>query len=122
MELSGKIKVIFDTMTFDSGFRKREFVVTTQEQYPQDIKFELYQDKVSLMDHYQVGEDVVVAFNLRGNEYNGRYFVNVNAWKIDRAVANVSEGMPPVAPPPPTAPASPAVDMSSGGEEDDLPF
>lgn len=119
MELSGRIKVIFDTQTFDSGFRKKEFVVTTQEQYPQDVKFELYNDKVEAIDAYQVGDEVTVAFNLRGKEYQGRYFVNVNAWKIDK----MGSGMPGGDAPMPGAESMPqAASTDSGGEEDDLPF
>ena len=108
MELQGTIKLINDTQTFDSGFQKREFVVTTQEQYPQDIKFEFTKDKCGLLDKYPVGTSVNVAFNLRGNEYNGKYYVNLQAWKIENAAAEA----PTQAAPPPVA--------SSGA--DDLPF
>ena len=87
MEITGTIKVIFDTMAFDSGFRKKEFVVTTAEQYPQDIKCELYGDKVTDLDGYNVNDQVTVAINIRGKEYNGKYFVNIAAWKINRAQA-----------------------------------
>ena len=82
MEIVGKIKLINETVTFESGFQKREFVVTTNEQYPQDIKLEFTKDKCSLLDKYKVGQDVEVGFNIRGNEFNGRYYVNLQAWKI----------------------------------------
>jgi hypothetical protein len=82
MELTGKIKVINETQTFESGFSKREFVVTTSEQYPQDIKLEFVKDKCGLLDKYKEGQDVTVGFNLRGNEYNDKYYVNLQAWKI----------------------------------------
>jgi len=82
-ELSGKIKVIEDTQSFASGFTKREFVVTTQDdKYPQDIKFEVVKDKTRLLDNLTVGQDVSVNFDIRGNEYNGRYYVNLNCWKL----------------------------------------
>jgi hypothetical protein len=83
MELTGKIKLVSSTQTFDSGFAKREFVVTTSEQYPQDIKLEVVKDKCSLLDKYTPGSDVKVSFNLRGNEFNGKYYVNLQAWKIE---------------------------------------
>ncbi len=126
MELGGRIKVIFDTQTFDSGFKKREFVVTTQEQYPQDIKFELYNDKVDVLTPFSVGDEVNVAFNLRGKEYQGRYFVNVNAWKVDKMGATGGDvppmpgmdAIPPAAP----MPTSSSSDTSASSEEDDLPF
>ena len=93
-ELTGKIKVINDTQTFDSGFQKREFVVTTNDpNYPQDIKLELIKDKCSVLDTYKVGQDVKVSFNLRGNEFKGKYYVNLQAWRIELngGVANPNE-------------------------------
>jgi len=86
-EIIGKLKVKMDEQSFSSGFTKREFVVTTQEQYPQDIKLEFVKDKCSLLDSYKVGQDVKVSFNLRGNEYNGKYYVNLQAWRIEKGEA-----------------------------------
>lgn len=82
MNVTGKIKQIYDTVTYDSGFSKREFVVTTNEQYPQDIKMELVKDKCALLNNYSEGDEVTVDINLRGNEYNGKYYVNIQAWRI----------------------------------------
>lgn len=85
-EANGTIKVIFDEQSFPSGFTKREFVVTTEhERYPQDLKFELVKDKCALIDPFNVGQQVAVNFDIRGNEYNGKYFVNLSAWKIQPA-------------------------------------
>ncbi|MDP4898442.1 MAG: DUF3127 domain-containing protein [Akkermansiaceae bacterium] len=82
-EATGKIKLISDTQTFPSGFSKREFVVTTaHDKYPQDIKFEVVKDKCSILDSYKEGQDVVVNFDVRGNEYNGKYYVNLACWKL----------------------------------------
>lgn len=82
-EASGKIKLISDTQTFPSGFSKREFVVTTADnKYPQDLKFEVVKDKCSILDSYKEGQDVVVNFDIRGNEYNGKYYVNLSCWKL----------------------------------------
>ena len=69
MEVIGKIKLIGETQTFGSnGFRKRELVVTTDEQYPQMIMIEFIQDKTDLLNSYAVGQDVKVSINLRGRE------------------------------------------------------
>lgn len=85
-EASGKIKLISDIQTFPSGFSKREFVVTTADsKYPQDLKFEVVKDKCSMLDSYKEGQDVVVNFDIRGNEYNGKYFVNLSCWKLNAA-------------------------------------
>mmetsp|Transcript_60278 Transcript_60278/g.142009 ORF Transcript_60278/g.142009 Transcript_60278/m.142009 type:complete len:223 (-) Transcript_60278:36-704(-) len=84
LELSGMIKVINDMMTFDSGFTKREFVVTTSEMYPQDIKFEVIKERCMLLDSFSPGEQVKVSFNIRGNQYQGKYYVNLQAWRIEK--------------------------------------
>jgi len=82
-ETSGKLKWIGEVQSFASGFTKREFVVTTvADKYPQDLKFEIVKEKCSLLDPFQVGQDVAVSFDIRGNEYNGKYFVNLSCWKI----------------------------------------
>jgi len=83
MDLEGSIKVVFDTQTFDSGFQKKEFVVTTKEQYPQDVKFELIKDRIDLLAPYKQGDNVKVHFNVRGNEFKGKYYVNLQAWRIE---------------------------------------
>ena len=83
-ELSGTVKVIFDEQTFASGFNKREFVVTDEaDKYPQDIKFECVKEKVELVNQLNEGDKVKVTFDLRGNEYNGKYYVNLAAWKVE---------------------------------------
>jgi hypothetical protein len=126
MEVSGKIKLIYDEQSFSSGFTKREFVVTTQEQYPQDLKFECVKDKTAMLNGLQPGADVTVHFNLRGNEYNGKYYVNLQAWKIDRRTSSASgesfdqfQGVPNVAPLPTATDLKPQGDDF---ENDDLPF
>jgi hypothetical protein len=83
LTLTGTIKVIFQTETYASGFTKREFVVTTKEQYPQDVKFELVKDKTAILDSLREGQEVTVHFNLRGNEYQGKYFVSLQGWKVE---------------------------------------
>jgi len=81
----GTIIAIDDIITFDSGFTKREFVIKTTDDgdYPQDIKFELVKDKTSLIDKYNIGDRVTVFLNIRGREWNEKYFVNLVAWKLE---------------------------------------
>lgn len=87
-ETAGKLKWIGTTQSFASGFTKREFVVTTAaDKYPQDLKFEVVKDKCPLLDPFELGQDVQVSFDIRGNEYNGKYFVNLACWKIQAAGA-----------------------------------
>lgn len=86
LKTTGTIKLIGEVQEFDSGFRKLEFVLTTKEQYPQDVKFEITQDKATNFTQYnKVGDEVEVSFNIRGNEYNGKYYVNLQAWRVNKA-------------------------------------
>ena len=98
-DLTGKVKLIQDAQTFGSGFTKREMVVVVEDgKYPQEINLEFVQDKVSLLDAIQVGQEVTVTFDIRGREYNGRYFNNLQGWKIQagEAVAAPAADKPPV--------------------------
>jgi hypothetical protein len=82
-DLTGKIKLLQEAKTFDSGFTKREMVVIVEDgKYPQEINIEFVQDKVNLLDSLQTGQTVTVTFDIRGREYNGRYFNNLQGWKI----------------------------------------
>jgi hypothetical protein len=110
MEIQGSIKVVGQTEEVGSkGFKKRLLVVTTQEQYPQQIPMDFVQDKVSLLDNFSVGDTVKVGINLRGNEYNGKYYLNAQGWRIEK----VGESQ--------AAPFEPAGELVQG-VDDDLPF
>lgn len=86
-ELEGTLKEVFETKTFGKGFTKREFVITSSkgpdDRYPQHIKLTLIKDKVSLVDRFKPGQRLKVTFDIRGNESNGRYYVDLQAWKIE---------------------------------------
>lgn len=82
-ESKGSIKWIGETQSFPSGFTKREFVITTEhDKYPQDLKFEVVKDKCGMLDEFAIGTPVTVSFDIRGNEYNGKYYVNLACWKL----------------------------------------
>jgi len=124
MEITGKIKKIDETKTFGaSGFRKREMVVTTNEQYPQMLMVEFVQDKCDLLDSYQVGQDVKVSINLRGREWinpEGKavYFNSIQGWRIEAAQGEAGAGAPPMAP---LDNLETTADLNES-EPDDLPF
>ncbi|MEZ4809550.1 MAG: DUF3127 domain-containing protein [Allomuricauda sp.] len=125
MEVQGRIKMIDETKTFGSnGFRKRELVVTTEEQYPQYILVEFVQDKCDLLDNYQVGQLVKVSINLRGREWvnpqgETKYFNSIQGWRIENMEAEANMGnMPPV---PPMEAFEPVEDLNEE-DHDDLPF
>lgn len=84
-EITGTIIRIMEVQTFQSGFTKREFVIQTDEKYPQQIKLECVKERCSLLDSYQENDYVTVNFSIRGNERDGRYYVNLQAFEINRA-------------------------------------
>lgn len=113
-DLTGKVKLIQEAKTFDSGFTKREMVVIVEDgKYPQEINLEFVQDKVALLDALQPGQEVTVSFDIRGREYNGRYFNNLQGWKIvteeNAPAASIDEQSPPFPSP-------------SDFGDDDIPF
>ena len=124
MEITGKIKLIGETQTFGaSGFRKRELVVTTDEQYPQMLMIEFVQDKTDALNSYKVGEDVKVSINLRGREWINpegvaKYFNSIQGWRIEKIQGEAAQGMPPVE----AIDAFEPADKVSDNEPDDLPF
>ena len=86
-DITGKLIVIGDVQTFSSGFTKRTFVIeTTADRYPQTIPLEVVKDKCALLDGFAVGDMVTASYDLRGSYHapSDRYFVNVQAWRIDR--------------------------------------
>ncbi|MDG1571738.1 DUF3127 domain-containing protein [Robiginitalea sp. M366] len=125
MEVQGTIKKIESTKTFgNNGFRKRELVLTTDEQYPQFLLIEFVQDKTDLLDAYQVGQQVKVSINLRGREWTSpqgetKYFNSIQGWRIEAMqAAQPDANMPPV---PPMEAFEPADDLKEE-DYDDLPF
>ncbi len=96
LAVTGKIKLIGEKQTFDSGFQKVEFVLTTNDKYPQDVKFEVVKDNVdNFIKCNKVGNDVNVSFNLRGAEYKGKYYNNLVAWRISKPEAQATDiGVP----------------------------
>jgi hypothetical protein len=114
-ELTGKVKLLQETQTFGSGFQKREIVVTVEEgKYPQDICLEFVQDKINLLDALSVDQEVTVTFDIRGREYNGRYYNNLQGWKISADAAPVASEQPPV--------SDSDVPADFDDFEDDIPF
>lgn len=89
MNVKGKIKDIMLMKNVSANFQTREFVVTTDEQYPQDILIQMTNDKCDLLDTYQIGTEVDVEINLRGREWvnpqgEKKYFNTIQGWRISR--------------------------------------
>ena len=126
LEVEGVLHKKFETESKTDTFQAREFVIQTEGQYPQYVKFQLVQDRCGAVDPFDEGEKIKVYFDLRGREWNGKYFTNLNAWKLEKVSVN----------PPPAAPVGetglpteepPFTNFSDGndmmaGDLDDLPF
>lgn len=101
MEVTGQLKAKFDTQTVSDKFKKRDFVLATDlsTPYPQFISFQVTQDKCSVLDNYNVGDEVKVSFNLRGREYNNptkgmQYFNTLECWRIEKVNVSASNNTP----------------------------
>lgn len=118
-EIEGKLLRKYDTESKSASFQAREFVLEIEDgNYPQFIKFQLTQDRCALLDSYNEGEQVKVHFDLRGREWQGKYFTNLNAWRLEKSAATAAA---------PPAPPSQDFEFPSASDEpahvnEDLPF
>jgi len=68
-------------------WKKQDFLIETNEQFPKKVCFTLFGDKISLIDGITEGSEIEVYFSLESRDFNGKWYHNINAWKIDRADA-----------------------------------
>lgn len=123
MEIQGKVKYVGPDQQVTTSFKKRELVVTTDEQYPQHILIEFANDKCEYLDGYKQGEEVIVKINLRGRQWTNpqgedRYFNSIQGWQISRRQI---QGPAPAEPQASTQQFTPATNLNED-EPDDLPF
>lgn len=118
MEIIGRVKKLFDIQKFNSGFRKRELVITTEEPYPQNILIEFIQDKVDLLGSIRPEDKIKVFINIRGREWTNpegdiKYFNSIQGWKIEEIQHSIGN----------QASSNISPSLSSSSEDfDDLPF
>ena len=125
MEVQGSIKVIGEVQEISATFKKRELVVSTDEQYPQTLSIEFIQDKTELLNKFEIGQNVKVGINLRGREWENpqtkeiKYFNSIQGWRIELlGNSNSDDDLPPLDNLSPFEPASETNDE----DLDDLPF
>jgi hypothetical protein len=98
-KLEGTLKVANATQVISEKFSKREFVIETNDQYPQLVMFQLTQDKCNLLDAFKVGNQVEVSFNLRGKSWTSpagevKYFNTLEAWRLERIGTELPTAQP----------------------------
>ncbi len=120
-EIEGKLHRKFETENKTATFQAREFVIeVNSNNYMQYIKFQLTQDRCGLIDPFNEGDRIKVHFDLRGREWNDKYFTNLNAWKLEKPVEDVVVVDPPE--PGEVFPDASSEPVFDGGQDDDLPF
>ena len=128
-KIQGIIKVVNPTVQVSEKFAKREFVLTdNSSMYPQDISFQLTQDKCALLDGINVQDQLEVSFNIKGREWTNpqgevKYFNSLEAWRLDKIGAQ-GGGIPTTGPSAMNlnAVTPAAVDLETKDGDDDLPF
>lgn len=94
-EIIGKLVKIYETESKTDSFRAREFVIEIDGgTYPQFVKFQCVQDRTTMIDPYKEGEQIKVHFDLRGREWQGKYFTNLNAWRVEGVSATPTNTAP----------------------------
>lgn len=125
-KINGIVKVIKDEEVISDKFKKREFVLTdASSMYPQDISFQLTQDKCSLADGFKQNDQIEVSFNIRGREWTSpqgevKYFNTLEAWRIEKMGAGAPASTP--SPMEMSSNAATVDNLSNDSAEDDLPF
>jgi hypothetical protein len=125
LEVEGKLVQLLDKRSGVSAsgtnWTSQDFVIEIPGQYPTNAVFNVFGDRVQL-DQYQVGEYIKVSFDIRGREYQGKWYNTLNCWKIERPGTQTGAPQPAAAPQTaaPTQPTGPAEQPQQGS--DDLPF
>ncbi|MCM1028509.1 MAG: DUF3127 domain-containing protein [Pseudoflavonifractor sp.] len=134
MEIQGKI--IHDlgetsgTSRAGNAWKKHEYVLETHETYPKKVAFTLFGERA---DQYQcaINDEITLSFDINSREFNGRWYTDITAWKIEKGAAGTQSSAAAAAPAPaygapaaaPAAPAAPADPFGApAGGNDDLPF
>ncbi len=133
-EIQGKLLEVYDVQQVSDTFRKREFVIEKSEQIPNRVepiinyvKFQTIQDRTTLIDDFEVGQDITVSFNIRGNKWQNReggisYFTNLEAWRIVPASQAPAAGAEQATPTQAPNNQGPEPDFNMPEGDDEIPF
>lgn len=98
MNIKGKLYLKKETQQISQKFAKREFVIETEDKYPQKILLQLTQDKCALLDSYNVGDEIDADINIRGREWTPphgevKYFNTLEAWRFNKFNSEKATGI-----------------------------
>lgn len=84
-EITGTLVKKYETETKGESFRVRDFVIKANDggQYDNFVKFQTTQDRTTIIDSYNEGDEIKVHFDLRGRQWQEKYFTNLNAWRVE---------------------------------------
>ena len=124
MEIVGKIIKLLPLQTGqgkNGQWKKQDYLLEYGDQCPKTVCFNLWGDKV---DQFALaeGETVTVHFDVESREFNGKYYTDVKAWRVDKGAAQTGTGRADQQHSTPSEFGLPAPEFLSGGEKDDLPF
>lgn len=88
ISITGTVETALPLQEFPSGFKKRVLVINTGGEYPQTIPVEFAKDKADLITGLRKNQEVTAWVNLRGSEHNGKYYVSLQGWKLDKGEAS----------------------------------
>jgi hypothetical protein len=126
MEITGKLLEKLQQQTGqgkNGAWVKQEFIVETQDQYPKKVIIQLWGDKTRDLNAIEIGETIKASINLESREFNGRWYTDVKAWKIEKS-GSQSSAKSSETPPMPNSDELPSfIPEIDGAEEfNDLPF
>ena len=122
MEITGKIIAVLPerggVSKTGNEWKMQEYVLETHEQYPRKMCFNVFgADKIAQFN-IQAGDEFTVSFDINAREYNGRWYNDIRAWKVERGAAPAPVDTPII-----NAPKVEVADFSkSENDADDLPF
>jgi hypothetical protein len=124
MEISGKIIAVLaeqgGTSKNGNEWKKQEYVLETHDQFSRKVCFQIFGADRIAQAAIQLGEEVTVSVDIESREYQGRWFTNINAWKVDRTASGTS--YPPASPDSLGAPLPTPPEFAQTDEKSDLPF
>ena len=128
MEITGKIIAVLPAQggvsKTGNEWKKQEYILETYDQFPRKVCFQIFGNDKIEQAAIQAGEDLTIHFDIDSREYNGRWYTNISAWKVDRNNQGAPASAPPESSDPFNVPVSAATppDFPAPSQTDDLPF